>query len=134
MPGQRDVRFTFSSTADIDFDVVSFELNEGISQLYRLTIELVSATADADFATLLDQPAALTLWQGNQAVRHVHGLISRFEQGQTGFRRTATAPRSNRSWPARNCAPTGASSRNAACRRSLSNCARSVNGARPANT
>ncbi|MGF6594775.1 type VI secretion system Vgr family protein [Pseudomonas sp. 2835] len=88
MPGQRDVRFTFSSTADIDFDVVSFELNEGISQLYRLTIELVSTAADADFATLLDQPAALTIWQGNQAVRHVQGLISRFDQGQTGFRRT----------------------------------------------
>lgn len=89
MPNLRDVRFAFSSNASIDFDVVSFELTEGIGELYCLTVDLVSTSATADFAQLLDQPATLTIWQGEQAVRHVHGLISRFEQGKTGFRRTA---------------------------------------------
>lgn len=88
-PFPRDVRFTFSSTADINFDVVSFELTEGLCELYCLTVDLVSTSANANFAQLLDQPAALTIWQGEQPVRHVHGLISRFEQGKTGFRRTA---------------------------------------------
>ena len=89
MPHPCDVRFTFNSSAAINFDVVSFELTEGICELYRLTVNLVSASSTADFAQLLDQPGVLTIWQGGQAVRHVHGLISRFEQGKTGFRRTA---------------------------------------------
>ena len=89
MSHPRDVRFTFSSTADIDFDVASFELTEGLCELYCLTVDLVSSSANANFAQLLDQPATLTLWQGEQPVRHVQGLISRFEQGKTGFRRTA---------------------------------------------
>ncbi|MFK3817141.1 type VI secretion system Vgr family protein [Pseudomonas sp. NPDC089407] len=90
MSNLNDVRFTFSTPADeaISFDVVSFELNEAVSQLYRLEVELVSFADDADFATLLDQPAVLTIWQQDEAVRHVHGLISSFEQGKTGHRRT----------------------------------------------
>ena len=75
MPNPRDVRFTFSSTANIDFDVASFELTEGICELYCLTVNLVSHSATADFAQLLDQPAALTIWQGEQPVRHVHGRL-----------------------------------------------------------
>ncbi|MFG0411232.1 type VI secretion system Vgr family protein [Pseudomonas sp. FYR_11] len=90
MSNLNDVRFTFSTPADeaIAFDVVSFELIEAISELYRLEIELVSFAEDADFAKLLDQPATLTIWQQNEAVRHVHGLVSSFEQGKTGHRRT----------------------------------------------
>ncbi|MFK0314405.1 type VI secretion system Vgr family protein [Pseudomonas sp. NPDC090233] len=90
MSNLNDVRFTFSTPADeaIAFDVVSFELTEAVSELYRLEVELVSASADANFATLLDQPAVLTIWQQEQPVRHVHGLISSFEQGKTGHRRT----------------------------------------------
>ena len=88
MSRPQDVRFTFSSTADITFEVVSFELTEGISELFCLNVELISESTNADFATLLDKPATLTLFQGGQPVRYVHGLISQFEQGKTGFRRT----------------------------------------------
>lgn len=88
MSRPQDVRFTFSSSADIEFDVVSFELTEGISELYCLNVELVSDSANADFATLLDKPAVLTIFQSGQPIRYVHGLISLFEQGKTGFRRT----------------------------------------------
>lgn len=88
MPHPRDVYFTFSSTADINFDVVSLELTEALCELYCLTVNLVSTSANADFAQLLDQHAALTLRQGEQPVPHVHGLTSRFEKGKTGFRRT----------------------------------------------
>ena len=90
MSNFNDVRFTFSTPADvaIPFDVMSFELTEGVSELYRLEVELVSSADNADFATLLDQPAVLSIWQQDEAVRHVHGLISSFEQGTTGHRRT----------------------------------------------
>ncbi|WP_339532778.1 contractile injection system protein, VgrG/Pvc8 family [Pseudomonas mucidolens] len=74
MPHPRAVRFTLSSTANINFDVVSFELTGGLCELYYLTIDLVRTSADANFAQLLDQPATLTIWQGEQPVRHVHGL------------------------------------------------------------
>ncbi|MFK3948447.1 contractile injection system protein, VgrG/Pvc8 family, partial [Pseudomonas fulva] len=85
-----DVRFTFSAPADqaIQFDVVSFEFIEAVSELYRLDVELVSFDDDADFSALLDQPAVLTIWQQQEPVRHVHGLISSFEQGITGHSRT----------------------------------------------
>ena len=90
MSNLNDVRFTFSTPGDeaIAFDVVSFELIEAVSELYRLEIELVSFANDADFVKLLDQPATLTIWQQNEAVRHVHGLVSSFEQGKTSHRRT----------------------------------------------
>ena len=71
MSNLNDVRFTFTTPADeaIQFDVVSFELTEGVSQLYRLEVELVSFADDADFASLLDHPALLTIWQQEQPVR-----------------------------------------------------------------
>lgn len=88
MPTQQDVRFTFSCANDIAFDVVSFTLSEAISECFSLQIELVSDDPDIDFAQLLDLPACLTVWSHGEAVRHVHGIISRFEQGSSGQRRT----------------------------------------------
>ncbi|BBA44690.1 MULTISPECIES: type VI secretion system Vgr family protein [Burkholderia] len=73
---------------DIPFDVVSFDLEEGLSESYRLGAELSSADPALDFGRILDQPATLTIWQGGVPVRHVHGVVTRFEQGATGFRRT----------------------------------------------
>ncbi|NNB43706.1 type VI secretion system Vgr family protein [Pseudomonas chlororaphis] len=86
---QRDLRFTFSVLSGrMEFEVVAFTLEEAISEPYRLTLELASDHPSIDFAQVLDQPALLTIWQGSTAVRHVHGLVSSFTQGKTGFRRT----------------------------------------------
>ncbi|MFL1552114.1 type VI secretion system Vgr family protein [Pseudomonas sp. D47] len=86
---QRDLRFTFSVlSARTEFEVVEFTLDEAISEPYRLALELASDDHSIDFDLILDQPALLTIWQGTTAVRHVHGLISSFTQGTTGFRRT----------------------------------------------
>ncbi|PZP10431.1 type VI secretion system secreted protein VgrG [Pseudomonas sp. NFPP10] len=86
---QRDLKFTFSVVAaQVEFEVVEFTLEEGVCLPYRLTLELASDTPDIDFAHVLDQPAVLTIWQGGTAVRYVHGLVSSFTQGTTGFRRT----------------------------------------------
>ena len=88
MPHLSDLRFTFITAADVEFDVVEFTLDEALSQPYVLQVSLTSAEPAVDFAALLDQPATFTLWRGAQAVRHVHGIITGFEQGDTGFRRT----------------------------------------------
>ena len=86
---QRDLRFTFSVlTSPIAFEVVEFTLEEAICETFRLNLQLASHNPSIDFAQILDQPVLLTIWQGSTAVRHVHGLVSSFTQGKTGFRRT----------------------------------------------
>ena len=86
---QRDLQFTFSVlTAQVAFEVVEFTLEEALSEPFRLTLELASDNGAIDFGQILDQPALLTIWQGGLQMRHVHGLVSSFTQGKTGFRRT----------------------------------------------
>lgn len=88
MPHLSDLRFTFVPAARVEFDVVEFTLDEALSQPYVLEVTLSSSNPAVDFAALLDQPATFTIWRGAQPVRHVHGIVTGFEQGDTGFRRT----------------------------------------------
>ncbi|MBK4998187.1 type VI secretion system tip protein VgrG [Pseudomonas sp. S31] len=89
MPNQSDLRFTFQPlVGDSLFEVVSFSLTEAVSTPFRLTLELVSFQTDVNFTHLLDQPVLFTLWRADRPVRYVHGLVSTFSQGETGFRRT----------------------------------------------
>lgn len=91
-----DVRFSFEPACNnsddaqehVAFDVVEFKLTEALNEPFVLEVELLSSDADVDFSKLLDQPTLFTIWQGQTAVRHVHGLISDFVQKDTGFRRT----------------------------------------------
>ncbi|MBF8803259.1 type VI secretion system tip protein VgrG [Pseudomonas plecoglossicida] len=89
MPSQSDLRFTFQPLAgQIDFEVVSFELDEMISSPFQLKLELISFEDEVDFGQLLDQPVLFTIWRGERPLRYVHGLVSSFSQGETGFYRT----------------------------------------------
>ncbi|OXI31043.1 type VI secretion system Vgr family protein [Burkholderia aenigmatica] len=87
MPTQSDLRFTFTA-GDESFEVVEFTLREGLSETFRLQVELASANPAIDFGQVLDRNGLLTIWQGGQPVRYVHGAVSSFVQGDTGFRRT----------------------------------------------
>ncbi|AEJ12728.1 type VI secretion system Vgr family protein [Pseudomonas putida S16] len=54
------MRFTFQPLAgQIDFEVVSFELDEMISSPFQLKLELISFEDEVDFGQLLDQPSAV---------------------------------------------------------------------------
>jgi len=89
MPSQSDLRFTFQPLAgQIDFEVVSFELDEVISSPFQLKLELISFEDEVDFGQLLDKPVLFTIWRGERPLRYVHGLISSFSQSETGFYRT----------------------------------------------
>lgn len=89
MAQQSDVRFTFApANKDIGFDVIEFTLDEGLSELYELKLELSSFDPSIDFGAILDKPALFTIWQQGRPVRYVSGLVSHFEQSDTGFRRT----------------------------------------------
>ncbi|MDH4557426.1 type VI secretion system tip protein VgrG [Pseudomonas sp. BN417] len=87
MAVQSDLRFTFLAGSD-DFEVVEFHLNEGLSETFKLDVDLSCANPAVDFGQVLDGPGLLTIWQGGQPVRFVHGTVSAFVQGDTGFRRT----------------------------------------------
>ncbi|MBV4536491.1 type VI secretion system Vgr family protein [Pseudomonas urmiensis] len=89
MPRQSDLRYSLQTlVGDAAFEVVSFTLDEALSTPFKLNLELVSADADVDFAQLLDQPVLFTIWHGPRPVRYVHGLVSSFSQGDSGFSRT----------------------------------------------
>ena len=89
MSSQTDLRFSFQPLlTQMEFEVVSFKLDEAISTPFQLHLELISFEDDADFAQLLDKPALFTLWRGERPLRYVHGLVSSFSQGETGFCRT----------------------------------------------
>ncbi|MFG0410008.1 type VI secretion system Vgr family protein [Pseudomonas sp. FYR_11] len=89
MPSQSDLRYSFQPlVGKAEFEVVSFELREGVSMPFKLELKLISFENDVDFGHLLDKPVLFTLWDGERPVRYVHGLVSRFSQAESGFHRT----------------------------------------------
>ncbi|WP_423762288.1 type VI secretion system Vgr family protein [Burkholderia sp. NLJ2] len=89
MARQSDLRLTFvPEERTLKFDVVEFTLDEALSSLHELTVDLSSFNPAIDFGAILDRPALFTIWRFGQPVRHVRGYVAHFEQGETGFRRT----------------------------------------------
>ncbi|TWR97845.1 contractile injection system protein, VgrG/Pvc8 family, partial [Pseudomonas extremaustralis] len=88
MPRQSDLHYTFKPLRGDPFEVVAFTLEEGLSQPFKLELELVSHLPAIDFYRMLDLAAVFTIWRHDTPVRYVHGLVSLFQQGDTGFRRT----------------------------------------------
>ncbi len=69
MPSQSDLRYSFQPlVGKAEFEVVSFELREGISMPFELELKLISFENDIDFGHLLDKPILFTLWKGEQAL------------------------------------------------------------------
>nr|WP_246743338.1 type VI secretion system tip protein VgrG [Dickeya oryzae] len=74
--------------ADTTFAVVDFELSEALNQPFALSLNLASSQPGIDFGAVLDQPCELLVWYEGELQRRVSGIVSRFAQGDTGFRRT----------------------------------------------
>ena len=74
-----DYAFKAASLSTDKLKVVSFFGNEGISELFRFSIDLASTDAEVDFDAVTGQPALFTI-HGNKEKRFVHGIISQFEQ------------------------------------------------------
>nr|WP_278190546.1 type VI secretion system tip protein VgrG [Dickeya dianthicola] len=73
---------------DTTFVVVDFELGEVLNQPFALSLNLASSQPGIDFGAVLDQPCELMVWYEGELQRRVSGIVSRFAQGDTGFRRT----------------------------------------------
>ncbi|MCI4226912.1 type VI secretion system tip protein VgrG [Dickeya dianthicola] len=90
MANSTGLQFTVKIGAlpDTTFAVVDFELSEALNQPFALSLSLASSQADIDFGAVLDQPCELLVWYDGELQRRVSGIVSRFAQGDTGFRRT----------------------------------------------
>ncbi|WP_033577886.1 type VI secretion system tip protein TssI/VgrG [Dickeya chrysanthemi] len=90
MANSTGLQFTvkIGALADTTFAVVDFELSEALNQPFALSLSLASSQADIDFGAVLDQPCELMVWYEGELQRRVSGIVSRFAQGDTGFRRT----------------------------------------------
>ncbi|MEM0962680.1 MAG: type VI secretion system tip protein TssI/VgrG [Bacteroidota bacterium] len=72
----RQARHEFSSEGTTSpFRVVSFEGTETISQTFRFEIDLVSDDAEIDLASVIDQPATLTMYRGEDPAE-VSGIVT----------------------------------------------------------
>ncbi|HEX5753974.1 MAG TPA: type VI secretion system tip protein TssI/VgrG [Archangium sp.] len=60
-------------------NVVRFAGHEGVSSLYEFQLDLACEDPALVFADIVGKPALLKI-EGEQGPRHVHGIISRFEQ------------------------------------------------------
>ncbi|WP_031523869.1 type VI secretion system tip protein VgrG [Siccibacter colletis] len=90
MANSTGLQFTVSigSLPESTFAVVDFELDEALNRPFALSLNLASHLPGIDFGAVLDQPCELKVWYEGQLQRSVSGIVSRFAQGETGFRRT----------------------------------------------
>ncbi|MBP2851681.1 type VI secretion system tip protein VgrG [Dickeya oryzae] len=90
MANSTGLQFTvkIGALADTTFAVVDFELSEALNQPFALSLNLASSQPGIDFGAVLDQPCELLVWYEGELQRRVSGIVSRFAQGDTGFRRT----------------------------------------------
>jgi len=87
MAYRAEVRFRFEVEGR-PLDVVRFELKEGVSQAFRLELELSSTDDGLDGLELLDRGAVFMIERDGIADRTVAGILTAFEQCETGHRFT----------------------------------------------
>ncbi|WP_338861190.1 type VI secretion system tip protein VgrG [Xenorhabdus griffiniae] len=70
------------------FVVTDFSLTEHFSHPFTLEVGLASADAAIDFPLVLDRTATLTILHNGIEQRSITGIVTRFEQGNTGLHQT----------------------------------------------
>ncbi|MDE1495131.1 type VI secretion system tip protein VgrG [Xenorhabdus bovienii] len=87
-PSGLQFTLTAGSLPPQTFVVTDFTLNESFSQPFSLSVGLASADPAIDFPAVLDRTATLTILQNGIEQRSITGIVSRFEQGNTGLHQT----------------------------------------------
>ena len=78
-----EVTFTVEGLDELELHVLEFHGGEGLSSLFSYSVDLACREADLDFSSIVGQPALITLTRQGQA-RHVHGVVSQFQQQRRG--------------------------------------------------
>ena len=87
-PTANTSKFSFEvKNLDAELRVAALHGEEGMSRLFQFELELVSEDPEIDFASVVNQPAVITV-EGQDETRHIHGIVQRFEQGEQGDRFT----------------------------------------------
>lgn len=82
--------FTFTITGlEAATAVAQFEATEAIAQLFQVQLLLVSEDPDIAFDAVIGQPALFTLTTDGSEPRYLHGILSRFANGDSGKRLNA---------------------------------------------
>ncbi len=82
-------RFLFEvSGCDEELHVIRFKGREALSRLFRVELELAAEDAELDFEQFVGKAGVLTLLEEEEEPRYFHGVVSRFEQWETGIRLT----------------------------------------------
>lgn len=70
------------------FDVVEFNLEEALSELFTLTLSLSSKNSNIDLQAQLLQKVTFTIYCNGVIQRTVNALVEKAEHGDSGFERT----------------------------------------------
>ncbi|RJG36433.1 type VI secretion system tip protein TssI/VgrG, partial [Motilimonas pumila] len=86
MANQTGLQFTFRADglSHGELLVTAFDYQEGLSQLFNVSLSLASRRDDVLPKEIVDQTGCLTIYQDGEILRHVHGIVSHFSQGDTG--------------------------------------------------
>lgn len=71
--------------SDDTLETTNFSMTEGLSELFTLSVTLVSARDDINVHEYLLQPVSFTITVDGIDQRIINGVVSAFEQGDTGF-------------------------------------------------
>ncbi|MDR0183166.1 type VI secretion system Vgr family protein [Lysobacter arvi] len=88
MSHQSRLRFGFGADDSSAFDVVRFDLEEGVCQPFRLELDLSSFDDAIGPNALFDREAQFTIERDGIVERTITGVVTAFEQAETGFQRT----------------------------------------------
>ena len=83
----QDLAFSFEGAAG-EFAVVGFNANEVVNGLFEINLELASHDDDIDLHELMDTQGTLTIHSKYDELRHLSGVITECERGDSGTRRT----------------------------------------------
>lgn len=82
-PGVHEIYISFQVEFDAKFEVVTLTGREAISEVYELSLDLVSPNADIDAGDLLGKSARVIIDKDDEG-QIWNGIVSSFEQGDTG--------------------------------------------------
>ncbi|EPC03127.1 hypothetical protein L861_22725 [Litchfieldella anticariensis FP35 = DSM 16096] len=90
MSDSTGLRFTLhlNGADSLDLAVVSFKQREHLSRPFKLSVRFASRNPNLSHADWLDREASLTIEEHGEPLRHIHGIVSEFERGDSGHRRT----------------------------------------------